>query len=52
MAEAYKSNMIIIRDLEMTHYGDNSYYQLVENSRYHPLQLEGDYTGPEDVDME
>ena len=52
MAEAYKSNMIIIRDLEMIHYGDNSYYRLVENGRYHPPQFEGDYSGREDVDVE
>ena len=52
MAEAYKSNMIIIRDLKMTHYGDNSYYRLVDSDRYRPPQFEGDYTGPEDVDVE
>ena len=52
MAETYKSNMTIIRDLEMTHYGDNSYYRLVENGRYRSPQFEGDYTGPEDVDVE
>ena len=52
MAETYKSNMMIIRDFEMTHYGDNSYYWLVENGRYSPPQFEGDYTGLEDVDVE
>ena len=52
MAEVYKYNMIIICDLEMTNYGDNSYYRLVEKGRYHPLQFEGDYTGPEDMNVE
>ena len=52
MAETYKSNMTIIRDLEMTHYGDNSYYLLVENGRYRLPQFEGDGTGQENVDVE
>ena len=52
MAEVYKSNMIIIHDLKMTHYSNNSYYRLVENGRYRPPQFEGDYAGPEDVDVE
>ena len=48
----YKFNMKIIRELEIKHYGKNSYYYLVENGLYHEPEKEGDYPSilPDDID--
>ena len=42
MIKAYKANMVIIRELEVELYGENSYYRLIESGRYRALRFKGD----------
>ena len=42
MIKVYKANMVIIRELEMELYGENSYYRLIESGRYRAPRFEGD----------
>ena len=42
MVKAYKANMVIIRELEIELYGQNSYYRLIESGRYRAPRFEGD----------
>ena len=42
MIKAYKANMVIIRELEIELYGENSYYRLIESGRYRAPRFEGD----------
>ena len=42
MIKAYKDNMVIIRELEIELYGENSYYRLIESGRYRAPRFEGD----------
>ena len=42
MIRAYKANMVIIPELEIKLYGENSYYRLIESGRYRAPRFEGD----------
>ena len=42
MIKPYKANMVIIRELEIEVYGENSHYRLIESGRYRALRFEGD----------
>ena len=42
MIKAYKANMVIIRELQIELYGENSYYRLIESRQYRALRFEGD----------
>ena len=50
MAAEYKTNMAIIRELEMVYYGQNSYYRLVEPGRYRAPRFEGDYVTDDEAE--
>ena len=45
MARLYKHNMSIIRSVEKSSFGKNSYYRLVENGLFKTPEFEGDYSG-------
>ena len=45
MKRTYKDNMIIIRDVDKTRYGKDSYFRLVENSLFVTPKFECDYSG-------
>ena len=40
--KAYKANIVIIRELEIELYGENSYYRLIVRGRYHAPRFERD----------
>ena len=44
MARLYKHNMSIIRSVEKSSFGKNSYYRLVENGFFKMPEFEGDYS--------
>ena len=45
MARLYKNNMSIIRSVEKSSFGKNSYYRLVENGLFKTPEFKGDYSG-------
>ena len=46
ICNAYKQNMLLIRELEKAYYSNDSYFHLVGTGQYHEPQHEGDYRGP------